>query len=280
MRFGAPLFESFTSPQEWAEIVVKRNYGAAYSPIGLGASDGEAIAYGKAAKDAGIVIAEQGAWGVNCLSTDVKERDKALAACIRGLELAELLGARCCVALSGSRAQKWDAPHKANFSRGALEDIASNVRKIIDAVDPKNTYYTLEPMPWTLPCDAKSELKLLEMIDRSAYAVHYDPVNMVYSPERYFDSGKFITDFVEELASFIRVVHLKDIMLLDAFVWQLHERVPGDGELDYDTLLTCISKLDPDLPVITEHLSCQEDYDKAEVFIRGRAKELGLEFVA
>jgi sugar phosphate isomerase/epimerase len=279
MRFGAPLLDSYSSPDQWVECLKKRGYGAANSPLSPNATDAEAIAYGKAAKAANIVIADQGAWGLNCLSYDKSQRDKAVAACIRGLELAELLGARCCVALSGSRDEKWDAPHKDNFSEATFDLVVENTRAIIDAVQPKNTFFTLEPMPWTLPYDSESQLKLLEAVDRKAYAVHYDPVNMVYSPDRYYDSGKYIRNFTESLGAFIRVCHAKDVQLLDAYVLQLHERIPGEGEMDYDTLLTSLAALDDDLPVMPEHLHTQEEYDKAEAFIRGRAEALGLAFV-
>jgi sugar phosphate isomerase/epimerase len=279
MRFGAPLLESYSSPDEWVELIKKKGYSAANSPVSPNATDVEALAYGKAAKAADIVIAEQGAWGLNCLSYDKSQRDKAVASCIRGLELAELLGARCCVALSGSRADKWDAPHKDNFSAASFDRVVENTRAIIDAVQPKNTFFTLEPMPWTLPYDSKSQLLLLEAVDRVAYAVHYDPVNLIYSPDRYFNSGSYIRDFIGTLGASIRVCHAKDVQLLDAYVLQLHERIPGEGELDYDALLTSLAALDEDLPVMPEHLHTQAEYDKAEAFIRGRAKALGLSFV-
>ncbi|MDR2932770.1 MAG: sugar phosphate isomerase/epimerase [Oscillospiraceae bacterium] len=276
MRFGAPILDSYDSPSQWVEIVKRRGYSAANSPLKKGASDADALAYGKAAKDAGIVIAEQGSWHCNCLSRDSAEREAAIAQCIRNLELAELLEARCCVSLSGSRADKWDAPHKDNISDETFDMVVSNAQRIIDAVQPKNTYYAFEPMPWTFPFNAQSQLRLLEAVDRRAYAVHYDPVNLVYSPDRYFKSGQYITNFIEALGPYIRVCHIKDVILLDSYVWQLHERRPGEGELDYDALFTALNKLDPDLPVTTEHLATQDEYDKAEAFIRGRIKKLGI----
>lgn len=280
MRFGTPLYDPYSSPGQWIDLVKKKNHGAAYSPISLEASDSEAIAYGKAAKAANIVISEQGVWSVNCLSYDAAERGKAIAACIRGLELAELLGARCCVALSGSRAEKWDGPHPDNFSEETFRQVVANTQVIIDAVQPKNTFFTMEPMPWTPPYDAKNQLRLLEAVDRPACGVHYDPVNLVYSPDRYYHNGRYIRDFVEALASVLRVVHAKDILLRDTLTLHLDEAMPGQGALDYDTLLSALNGLDPDLPLMAEHLGTAEEYERAEAWIRGKAKALGLSFIA
>jgi len=276
MRFGSPLLEKYDSPQQWTELIQKRGHTAANSPVKADASDSEAIAYGNAAKSAGIVIAEQGCWHVNCLSENTAEKEAAIQKCIRQLEIAELLEARCCVSLAGSKAENWDAPHKDNMGKAAFAEVVENCRRIIDAVKPQKTFYTLEPMPWTMPYDAENELNLIKSIDRAAYAVHFDPVNMVYSPDRYFKSGEYITNFVDTLGSYIRVCHVKDVILSNEYVWRLHECLPGEGALDYDALFTALDKLDPDLPVTTEHLKTTAEYDKAEAFIRNKIKSLGL----
>ncbi len=52
--------------------------------------------------EAGIIIAEVGAWS-NPMSTDPEEARAALAKCQTQLALAEEIGARCCVNISGSR---------------------------------------------------------------------------------------------------------------------------------------------------------------------------------
>ena len=276
MRFGAPILQPITSPAQWIDHLRQRHYGAAYSPVPPEADDATVLRYAEAARAAGIVVAEQGAWGVNALSTDAAEREKAIAHCIRQLEIAELLGARCCVALSGSRAAKWDAPHADNCSETSFAQVVENTQRIIDAVQPKRTFFTLEPMPWTFPCDVESQRRLLRAVDRAAYAVHFDPVNMVYSPDRYYRSGHYIREYITALGPHIRVCHLKDVLLLDAFVFQLHERIPGDGGLDYAALFTALDTLDPDLPIVPEHLSTQADYDRAEGFIRAKVSSLGL----
>jgi sugar phosphate isomerase/epimerase len=62
----------------------------------------------------------------------------------------------------------------------------------------------------------------------------------------------------------------------DKLTVHLDEIRPGLGNLDYKVLLKELSGLDPDLPVMLEHLSGQEEYAKAAEHIRGVAKEVGV----
>jgi len=127
--------------------VQKAGYRAAYCPLDEKASNEQILAYKKAAKDADIVIAEVGAWS-NPLSPDEATRQEAIEKCKRKLELAEKIGARCCVNIAGSRGKKWDGPSPLDLTAETFEIIVTTVREIIDAVKPTHTFYTHEPMPW------------------------------------------------------------------------------------------------------------------------------------
>ena len=48
--------------------------------------------------------------------------------------------------------------------------------------------------------------------------------------------------------------------------------------LDYKVLLGEIDRLEPDMPLMIEHLQTEEDYRLAAAYIRGVAAELGLAF--
>lgn len=49
------------------------------------------------------------------------------------------------------------------------------------------------------PDSVKNYVRLIQAIDRPRCAAHFDPVNLVNSPQRYFRSGDLIRDFVEKL---------------------------------------------------------------------------------
>ena len=188
MRLGGPLFEKYSNPAECVAALKNKNYRAAFCPVGLDADAETVAAYARAAREADILIAEVGAWS-NPLSPDPPTRAAALEKCRQSLALAEAIGARCCVNISGSRGEKWDGPHAADLSEETFAQIVETTQSIIDAVEPQNTYYTLEAMPWMYPDSAQSYLRLVEAIDRTANAVHLDPVNLVNSPQRYFKNA-------------------------------------------------------------------------------------------
>jgi len=202
MRLGGPLFVGCPDPDHWIAALRRRGYSAAYCP--LERLDHTAIrAYADAAQEAGVVIAEVGAWS-NPLSPDEETRRLALEKCRERLALADEIGARCCVNIAGSRGQRWDGPHPDNLTPDTFDLVVETVRGIIDAVKPTRTFYTLEPMPWMYPNSVESYLKLIEAIDRKRFAVHLDPVNLVCSPRRYYNNGALIRECFARLGPYVK----------------------------------------------------------------------------
>lgn len=275
MRLGGPVFEQTQSPEEWARAVNFLGYRAAYCPVDVGASDDLVEAYARAAREADIVIAEVGAWS-NPLSSDAEEREKAVDKCRRSLDLAERIGARCCVNIAGSRGEQWDGPHPANLNEETFDMIVETTRGIIDAVQPKHTAFALETMPWIFPDSPENYLRLIHAIDRTGFAVHLDPVNMINSPSRVYYNTDFLKECFRLLGPHIRGCHAKDIALSGALTVHLDEVRPGTGALDYATFLSELNVLDPDTPLMLEHLSNEEDYRTAANFVRGVANEQGI----
>jgi sugar phosphate isomerase/epimerase len=239
--------------------IARLGYGAVYAPVGLGASDASIAAYVEAARRFDLIIAEVGAWS-NPIDPDPAKAAKALEHCRLSLELAERLGARCCVNISGSRNPgKWDGPHHTNFSEDTFDLIVQSVRSIVDAVKPRRTVYALETMPWIFPSSPDEYLALLRAIDRPDFvAVHLDPVNMINSPARAYRTGDFIRECFDKLGPYIRNCHAKDIILREKLTVHLDECRPGTGVLDYSVFLRELSKLHPDTSLCLEHITPEE----------------------
>jgi len=102
MKLGGPIFFDGDSPEVWVRAVQAEGYRAAYCPVSPEASDDTVRAFAQAAHEANIIIGETGAWS-NPLSDDAEERRAAIQKCEQGLELAERIGARCCVNIAGTR---------------------------------------------------------------------------------------------------------------------------------------------------------------------------------
>jgi sugar phosphate isomerase/epimerase len=259
------LFDVPADPHGWAASLRGQNYSAAYCPeIPPGFTPAD---YAKAASAADIVIAEVGIWN-NPLQEDSIKRAEAILYGQSQLALADEIGAACCLNISGSRGEVWDGPDAGNLTPETFDLIVETVREMIDAVKPRRTFYTLETMPWMYPDSAASYERLLVAVDRPAFAVHFDPVNLITSPETYFQNGAMIRDFVRRLGPRIKSVHAKDIILRPRFMVHLDEVRPGLGALDYSTLLRALAPLGRDLPVMLEHLSTAEEYRQAAAHIR------------
>ncbi|MGM0837306.1 MAG: sugar phosphate isomerase/epimerase family protein [Bacillota bacterium] len=267
MLLGGPIFEKVHNPDEWISQIKKNGYTAAYCPDLTMHDAIEIAAYKKAAKDANIVIAEVGAWS-NPISTNDSERKKAIKYCQEKLALAEEIGSLCCVNIAGSKGIKWDGPHGDNFSNDTFTLIVDSIREIIDAVKPQSTYYTLEMMPWIYPNSADSYIDLLRTIDHKAFAVHLDIVNIINSPQQYFNNTLVIKECFQKLGPYIKSCHAKDIILEENLTVHLNETRPGLGNLDYLTFIKEVQRLRRDVPIMLEHLSTKEDYQLAASYIR------------
>ena len=275
MKLSGPLFSDTSTPDLWIAALHQTGYTAAACPLDSAADAATVRAYADAAGEAGIVIAEVGAWS-NPLSPDEAERDAALSHCRGQLALADVIGARCCVNISGSCGTQWDGPHPQNLTPQTFDLIVETVQGILDAVKPDRAYYALETMPWMYPDSPESYRQLIEAIDRPQFAAHLDPVNLIASPQQFYRNADFIRECFQILGPQIQCCHAKDIMLEGRLTVHLNEVRPGLGGLDYHVFLQELDALDPDTPLVLEHLSTEEEYAMAAQHIRAVASEIGV----
>lgn len=281
MRIGAYI-ENFHNAEEWAQIHVQHGYGAAYWPfqtITYEAEDSVIQTYIDAAERHRLVIAEVGAW-CNVLDRNPEVSEKNIRYCIGQLKLADRVGARCCVNIVGSlHPSCWDGPHPDNLTDQTFDRIVKIIQRIIDEANPTRTYYTVEPMPWMYPCDIESMHRLIDAVNRPQFGVHVDMCNLINSYDKVYRSGEMTRRFFREFAPLIRSVHAKDTILEGTLTMHIHETIPGRGIFDHAALLEECSRLDPDLPVMAEHLQSEAEYVEATDFIKRKARELNLAFL-
>ncbi len=139
LRLGGPVFGDCSTPESWIAQLREHGYRAAYCPLPIEALDDQISEYVDAAAKADIVVAEVGAWS-NPLSCNSTVRLDALRLCKSALDLADRIGACCCVNIAGSRGTQWDGPHPDNFTTETFDMIVETVRDIIDSVEPKRTF--------------------------------------------------------------------------------------------------------------------------------------------
>jgi len=271
MRLGLSTNFNEGSAEKWAAKMVSLGCKSVVFPLDCKASDSDIDAYVAAAKANDLLIAEVGIWR-NGIDRREEERKKNFSYSIGQLALADRIGARCAVNVAGARGARWDGGYKENFSEEVWKMTVDYVQRVIDAVQPKNTYFTLEPMPWMVPTGPQEYLKLIEEVNRDNFAVHMDIINMINCPERYFFHEEFLEETFDLLGDKIKSCHLKDIKLLDGFTFQLQECACGEGAFNLDKYADLADKYDVDMPMIIEHLSSDDEYVKNIKYVKERFK--------
>ncbi len=271
MRLGVSSQLEHSSVEEWASKHVELGCKAVVFPVSCNEPEEKIIAYKEAAEKAGLMIAEVGIWR-NALSPDDAERKKNMDYCVEQLRMADFIGARCAVNVAGAIGERWDGPYKANFTGETRKKIIEMVRTIIDRANVKNTFFTLEPMPWMVPTGPEDYLQLLNEVERDRFAVHMDMINMVNGADRYFDIEGLIDKSMDILGDKIRSCHIKDVHLAQEYTFRLEECAPGCGEFPLAYYVEKINELDPEMPVILEHLNTDEEYYK---YIKVLKEKLG-----
>lgn len=259
MKLGTSSPLKHGSPEEWADNQVRLGCSAVVFPVQSNEPEKKIIAYKEAADRAGLTIAEVGIWR-NALSSDPDEQKKNMDYCVEQLRLADYLNAKCAVNVAGSFGPVWDGGYRENFTEEAWVRTVNMVRTIIDRANVKNTYFTLEPMPWMIPTGPREYVKLLNEVERDRFAVHMDIINMINSADRYFHAEEFVDECADLLGDKIRSCHIKDVHLSERYTIRLEECGPGDGEFPLRYYVSKLNEINSDTPVILEHLNTDEEY--------------------
>lgn len=277
MRIGIASSLRHNSPREWAERMRGLGCGAVNFPVDSSAPEELILEYAAEARKYELVIAEVGVWN-NPLSDDVKIRGEARERCKKQLRLADMVGAKCCVNIAGAKGEIWDGGYAENYSEKTWDEIVLCVREFVDEVKPQATCYSLEPMPFMIPDSPEAFRELVRRIDRKSFGVHMDVVNMINSPEKYFNNKAFIEKCFEILGSEILSCHVKDIVLEQKLTLHLSEASVGCGVLDLETYAALAHEASEDMPFIIEHLHSDEEYLGSLEYTKSRLAKAGIKF--
>jgi sugar phosphate isomerase/epimerase len=253
-------------------------YSAAYCPNARVEETEKVRIIEKAFAAEKVVIAEVGAWK-NMLDPDPSKRRENLEYVTQRLALAEAVAAMCCVDIAGSyNPGVWYGAHPKNLSKEFFDATVENCRKVIDAVKPRRTYFTVEMMGCAIPTGADEYIRLIRAVDRPAFAVHLDPCNGINSPERFYANEAFIWDCIRKLGKWIRSCHAKDLEWRPAMNLHFVEVFPGRGSVDYKPYLSELARLPHQPPLMLEHLKTAEEYKEGADYILKVGAEIGVNF--
>jgi len=278
IRLGGPIFLKSDDPAELAREHRRWGYSAAYCPAAT-TGDGDRVRAIRTAFAAErVVIAEVGAWR-NMLDPDSQKRADNLKYVTDRLALADAVEARCCVDIAGSyNPTVWYGADPKNLSQEFFDATVENCRKVIDAVKPRATKFSIEMMGWSLPEGPDSYLKLIRAVDRPAFAVHMDVCNGINSPARFYQNREFIAECFAKLGKWIVSCHAKDLAWIPEYNVHFKEVVPGKGQMDYAEYLRQLSRLAVDAPLMLEHLQTPEEYTEGRDYIKSVGSRIGVNF--
>jgi sugar phosphate isomerase/epimerase len=267
IRLGGPILEKLDDPVELAAAHVSAGYRAALIPYSWVEEDDQVRAAREAFDKADVILAEAGAW-CNLLAVDDATRKKNFEYVCRRLSLADALGALCCVDYLGTLDPASDfGPHPDNLTPETFDLAVEVIRQVIDAVRPRRAKFALEMMQWVIPDSVECYQRLLVAVDRPAFGVHVDPVNLILTPRQYFDTGSLIREVFAVLGPHVVSCHAKDITLRNRLALHLDEVAPGQGSMNYGVYLREIARLGREVPLILEHLNSHEEYMAARDYI-------------
>jgi sugar phosphate isomerase/epimerase len=278
IRLGGPIFLKSDDPKQLAKEHRRLGYSAAYCPAAELSDTSRIRAIQDAFASENVVISEVGAWK-NMLDPDTQKRADNLRYVTDRLALAETVGARCCVDIAGSFNPKvWYGPDPKNLSQEFFDATVENCRKVIDAVKPTRTRFTIEMMGWSLPDGPDSYLKLIRAVDRKTFGVHLDVCNVINSPERFYRNADVIKECFTKLGLWVISCHAKDLQWVIEYNVHFLEVVPGRGQIDYKTYISQLAQCPGDAPLMLEHLSTAEEYEEGKQYIFRMGREAGVPF--
>jgi sugar phosphate isomerase/epimerase len=275
---GGPIFLKSDDPAELAREHRRLGYSAAYCPKTSVDDTAHVRAIEQAFAAENVVISEVGVW-LNMLDPDTEKRRDNIAHVTKGLALADGVGARCCVDIAGSYNPKvWYGPHPKNLSREFFDATVQNCRKVIDAVKPKRTKFTIEMMGWSWPEGPDQYRELIKAVDRPAFGVHLDVCNIINSPQRFYNNRAVIRECISKLGQWIASCHAKDLDWIPEMNVHFAEVIPGRGSIDYREYLLGLRDLPQQPPLMLEHLKTADEYAEGKAHILKVGAEAGVKF--
>ena len=269
MRLGMNYTVPHETPEEWASYLKEHGFRAASFPVDYTAPVSLIDSYVEAAKAQDILIAEVGVW-TSPWNTEPAEALKGRERCLGQLRLAEYVGARCCVNVSGAAGPLWFYCYRENFEPALYAQNVAFIQQLLDTVKPHNTCYTLETMQWMAPTTVDQYVQLIKDIDRPGFKVHLDPFNLINDAYTYTHQKELIDETFDKLSGHMVGFHIKDVLLDPGLTVAIREVPIGEGSFDHKYYLQKIEALgDPDMPALIEHRPDPEDYLKALAYLKG-----------
>ena len=212
----------------------------------------------------------------NNIHPDPEERKKNHRYVIEQCEAAERVGCPMVTTHVGTRsALQPISPHSENWTWKTWKLQVQVIRQLLKDTAGMKTAFGIEAVNMTSMNNPKAHLQLIEEIADPRLKVCIDPVNMIHLGV-YFRTTELINECFDLLGENIIAGHAKDTYILpNRMSAYITEVAAGEGELDYETYLVRLSRLNYSRTLLIEHLP-EEKYPQAKKYIEDIAAKVGV----
>jgi sugar phosphate isomerase/epimerase len=204
-------------------------------------------------------------------SINAEEYELAKQRFRQNLRGARILGAHC-VSLGIMRG--FLSPHV--WSEETWEQCITIVKEVVRDAEEIGVDIAAHPHIRTPLCSVERYKALLEAVASPRLKILMDPVNLTW-PQMVYKTAELVNHIFDELSEFITAFHAKDVIMTGSGkdIVHIDEAVPGEGTMDYATILRRLDALAHDVTVYVEHFPYPETV-AGQQYIRSVAREIGV----
>jgi len=181
------------------------------------------------------------------------------------VEAGRILGAPRLVMWSGSYTNDFRGEHPDNMTEKGLADLETEFRAFVPDAQAAGIQICIEPFYPHVTGTAEYMAEFCGRFEGGSVACCLDVPNFI-SPALYDRTNALVPHIVQTVAPHIGMVHFKDIKRDEK--GNLGLPGPGDGILDYPTVIAELEKVGGEIVGITEHIK-PEQFRSAHDFISG-----------
>ena len=157
------------------------------------------------------------------------------------------------------------------------QQVLDGIRELADLAEDAGMDIGAHPHVMTCMYSVERLKQMLDTVASPRLKILMDPVNLVH-PHMAYRTTELVDEIFDGLGSDIVGLHAKDVAVSGGgkIVSHVGEAVPGEGTMDYHTMLRRLDALDHDVTVHAEHFPYPQTV-QGQQYLRSVAREVGVE---
>lgn len=216
-------------------------------------------------------------------SQDKALHKEALESFRNQLRIGSAVGAQC---IGFGWGKEFSSPNPQIWSKETWNHRIAGVADLAKEAEEFGVDVAGHPLYFSPLCSLQRYKEMLDAVASPRLKVLIDIVNLSL-PHMLFNTTDFVNQVFDELGEHIVSLHAKDIKIAGAGLGpcpktekgmsliHLDEVPPGEGVMDYATILLRLNQLDHDVTIHVEHFN-YEDTITAQQYIRSVARRVGV----